>query len=247
VSSLTEQEIIRYSRHIILPEVGGRGQKKLKSASVLVAGVGAAGSAAALYLAAAGIGKLTLWDPGLVTLQDLTGAIAHDRSRIGLPRARSAARPLRAINPDATVDVLDRESDVAGWIPEHEILLASAGDWAGFAKLSYAGGTSAVLYGVHGAHGAVGTFRPGAPCPDCLGDERARAAGLSPEAGGGEAIAAAAGVVGVMAATEAIKLILGIGRPLTGRVLAYDGWAATFAETEFGERPGCPVCGGETK
>lgn len=243
--SLTEQEIIRYSRHIILPEVGGRGQKKLKGGSVLLAGVGAAGSAAALYLAAAGIGRLTLWDPGLVGPADLEGAIAHDRSRIGLPRARSAAKPLAALNPDANVEVLDREGDVAGRIPEHEVLLASAGDWAEMSRLVYKAGTSAVFFAAHGASGAAATFRPGAPCPACLGRERAMSAGLFPEDGAKAAIAAAAGVVGVIGATEAIKLILGIGRPLAGRVVSYDGWNATFRETEFGGSPTCPVCGGE--
>lgn len=239
--SLTEQEIIRYSRHIILPEVGGRGQKKLKAASVLLAGLGPAGSAAALYLAAAGIGRLTLWDSGLVTPQDLEGAIAHDTARIGQPRARSAALPLSRINPDATVEVLDRESDVVGAVPAHQVIVASAGDWAELTGVAYRSGAGAVLCGVHGASGAVTVVRAGEPCLDCLGVEKARTLGLFPD--GTAAVAAAAGVVGVMAATEAVKLILGVGTPLFGRVLAYDGWAATFSDEFYQKRPGCPVCG----
>ncbi|HWI52085.1 MAG TPA: ThiF family adenylyltransferase [Symbiobacteriaceae bacterium] len=233
--SLTEQEVVRFSRHIILPEVGGRGQKKLKAASVLLAGLGASGSAAALYLAAAGIGRLTLWDPGLVTLQDLEGAIAHDRSRVGEPRARSAAVPLRAIHPGAQVAVLDREADLVGSLPEHDVVLLSAGDWAALAPAVKQG----VYFGVHGAAGAVTVVGPGGPCLDCLGAERARSLGLWPDQG---AIAAAAGVVGVVAATEATKLILGIGTPLTGRVLTYDGWDCRFGETAFSARAQCACC-----
>ncbi|HYG60475.1 MAG TPA: ThiF family adenylyltransferase, partial [Symbiobacteriaceae bacterium] len=145
--SLSEQEIIRYSRHIILPEVGGRGQQKLKAGAILLAGLGAAGSAAAMYLAAAGVGRLTLWDPGVVTAQDLVGAIAHDRGRIGWPRARSAAVPLRAIQPGARVEVLDRESDVAGCLPEHHILLLSAGNWAQLDEPALRGGTPVIYCG----------------------------------------------------------------------------------------------------
>lgn len=231
--SLSEQEVVRFSRHIILPEVGGRGQKKLKAASVLLAGLGAAGSAAALYLAAAGVGKLTLWDPGLVTAEDLAGGIAHDRSRIGQPRARSAAVPLRLIYPGAEVAVLDREADLAGNLPEHSLGLFSMGDWP------VRGG---VYFSAHGATGAVTAVPPGGPCLGCLGAGRARELGLWPEAGGASALAPAAGVIGVVAATEAIKLILGIGAPLAGRVLNYDGWECRFTETEFVARPDCAGC-----
>lgn len=239
--SLTEQEILRYSRHIILPEVGGRGQRKLKAASVLLAGLGPSGSAAALYLAAAGIGRLTLWDPELVSPHDLEGGIAHDRSRIGLPRARSAAEPLRAINPAAEVEVLDRESDLLGAVPEHHVVVASAGDFGALSQAARLCGAGTVLCGVHGASGAVAVFRDGEPCLECLGAEPARAAGLYPDSPGAS-LAAAAGVIGVIAATEAIKLILGVGTPLTGRVLHYDGWTAAFAEEPFGRRSDCPVC-----
>lgn len=240
--SLTEQEILRYSRHIILPEVGGRGQRKLKGASVLIAGVGASGSAAALYLAAAGIGQISLWDPGLLTPQDLEGGIAHDASRIGLPRARSAASPMQRINPDARIELLDRESDVAGAVPEHHVVVASAGDWAPMVEAAYKSGAAVVLFGAHGAGGAAAAFRSGQPCPRCLGGERARSLGLYPD-GGAPVLAAAGGVVGVIAATETVKLILGIGSPLFGRVLCYDGWNAEFRDEEFAMVEGCPLCG----
>ncbi len=240
--SLTEQEILRYSRHIILPEVGGRGQRKLKAASVLVAGVGASGSAAALYLAAAGIGQITLWDPSLLAPADLESGIAHSTSRIGQPRARSAATAMRAINPDAVIECLDRESDVVGAVGEHHLVLASAGDFAALARTALQSGAAAVLCGAHGAGGAAAVFRQGQPCFDCLGAARAQALGLYPEEGA-PALAAAAGVVGVVAATEAVKLILGAGTPLFGRVLCYDGWTAQFREEFFEKGVGCPRCG----
>ncbi|MDF2630096.1 MAG: molybdopterin biosynthesis protein [Symbiobacteriaceae bacterium] len=234
--SLSDQDVIRFSRHIILPEVGGRGQKRLKEASVLVAGLGASGSAAALYLAAAGVGGLTLWDPGVVTPQDLQGAIAHDWSRIGLPRARSAAVPLRAIYPENRMDVLEREADLLGDLPAHNVVVLSAGNWAELGPAAVRGGASAVFCGAHGADGAVTVVTPGSPCLGCLGAEQASLLGLFPDHGG---IAAAAGVVGVMAATEAIKLILGVGTPLAGRVMRYNGWDCRFEEASFGAREGC--------
>lgn len=241
--SLTEEEILRYSRHIILPEVGGRGQKRLKSGSVLLAGLGAAGSVAALYLAAAGIGRLTLWDPGLVTAQDLEGGIAHARERVGQPRARSAAVPLRAMNPGAQVEVCDRESDLFGLLHEHQVLLATTGDWGALVPESTRLGGTAVLCSARGARGAVSVFRSGEPCLRCLGGERAAAAGLTPEEGGVPAVAAAAGVVGVVAATEAVKLLLGTGTPLTGRILRFDGWNSRFEEEYFDAQDGCSCKG----
>lgn len=240
---LTEQEILRYSRHIILPEVGGRGQKKLRDASVLMAGLGPSGSVAALYLAAAGVGQLTLWDPGLVHPQDLESAIAHDRSRIGLPRARSAREPLSAINPDAEIVVLEREADVIGAVAAHQVVVATAGDWPGFQQEAIRIGVPVIFAACHGAGGAATAYKPGEPCLACIDREQAISLGLRPE-GEGAAIAAAAGVVGVVAATEAVKLILGTGTPLAGRMLAYDGWDARFREVLFTRRDGCPLCGG---
>jgi len=118
----------------------------------------------------------------------------------------------------------------------------TAGDWEGLQAAVLRAGTAAVLCGVHGAAGAAGTLRTGAPCLACLGAEQARSLGLYPE-GGGATVAAAAGVIGVVAATEAVKLILGIGSPLTGRVLTYDGWTATFGEHGYERNPRCSACG----
>lgn len=241
--TLTEQEILRYSRHIILPEVGGRGQQRIKSASVLVAGLGAAGSAAALYLAAAGVGRLTLWDPAPLAEADLARAIAHDRAHLGLSRAASARGKVTAINPDADVLASAEPDALPGLVNGHQVVLATAGDWEAVQAAALRTGAAAVFAGVRGAAGAVFAHRPGEPCLGCVPPEAREAAGLQPEEGGGCAVAAAAGVVGIAAATEALKLILGIGAPLTGRLWAYDGWAAGSREVAVTRRADCALCG----
>lgn len=240
--SLTNQEIVRYSRHIILPEVGGRGQRKLKSASVLLVGLGASGSAAALYLTAAGIGRIGLWDSELLAPQDLEAAIAHQRDRIGQPRSRSAAVALHAINPDLSIECIDRDSDLLGAVPGYQVVIASTGDWPGILRATHRAGISAIFCACHGAAGAVTCVGPSQPCLDCLGEVRRQSTGLYPE-GSTHSIAAAAGVVGVLASTEAIKLILSIGSPLFGRVIVYDGWEATFRETLYQQEVACCTCG----
>ena len=187
--TLTEQEILRYSRHIILPEVGGRGQQRIKSASVLVAGLGAAGSAAALYLAAAGVGRLTLWDPAPLAEADLARAIAHDRAHLGLSRAASARGKVTAINPDADVLASAEPDALPGLVNGHQVVLATAGDWEAVQAAALRTGAVAVFAGVRGAAGAVFAHRPGEPCLGCVPPEAREAAGLQPEEGGGCAVA----------------------------------------------------------
>ena len=207
------------------------GTRRLRAGAVLVVGLGAVGSAAAMHLGAAGLGRLTLWDPGIVTATDIR--------RAGQPRARAAAAPLRAALPETRIEVLDGESDVVGALPEHHLLLASSGPWTelGAAALRY--GTAVLFCGAQGAVGALTMVRPGGPCLQCLGAPGAAAVGLVPGEGG-----AAAAVVGALAAAEAVKFILGEGAPLVGRVLRYDSWQARFEEEPFERVPGCPGCAG---
>ncbi|MBP2017221.1 adenylyltransferase/sulfurtransferase [Symbiobacterium terraclitae] len=246
--SLTEQEILRYSRHIILPEVGGRGQKRIKAASVLVAGQGAAGSAAGMYLAAAGVGRITLWDPAELAAADLSGAIAHTLARIGQNRAESGRAKLEAINPDAEVKAVADPDALPALVAGHQVVVATTGDWDAVQAAAIASGAAVVFAGARGASGALFAYRPGEPCLGCIGADRAAEAGLVPEAGGtggdGRVVAAAGGVIGTAAATEALKLILGIGTPLTGRLLRYDGWEARFRESGVARRAECPLCAG---
>lgn len=239
--SLTEQEILRYSRHIILPEVGGRGQKRIMAASVLVVGLGAVGSAAALYLAAAGVGRISLWDPTPLTAADLRGAIAHAWDRIGQSRAASARESAAAINPSATVTALAEPDRLLDAVGEHQVVLATAGDWESIQSAAVRSGTPVIFAGASGASGGAMAYRPGEPCLGCVDRERAASLGLRPEGPEG-AVSAAAGVVGTAGATEAIKLILGAGTPLTGRILSYDGWEARFRETPVSRREDCRLC-----
>lgn len=207
------------------------GYRRLRAGAVLVAGLGPAGSAAAMHLGAAGVGRLTLWDPGVVA--------ATDRRWAGQPKARVAASPLRAALPETRIDVLDGESDVVGALPEHHLLLASAGPWAELGAAAQRSGTAVLYFGAHGYVGGVTMVRPGGPCLCCLGKGRAAAAGLVQGEGGG-----AAAVVGALAAAEAIKLILGEGEPLVGRVLRYDSWQARFEEEVYQRVPACFGCAG---
>jgi len=256
--SLTEQEILRYSRHIILPEVGGRGQKRIKASSVLVAGLGAAGSPAAMYLAAAGVGRITLWDPADLTAADLTGAIAHTRARIGQNRAESGRAKLEGINPDAEINAVTDPDVLPALVAGHQVVVATTGDWTAVQSAAAASGAAVVFAGVHGASGALFAYRPGEPCLGCIGPDAAADAGLLPEETGsgdvdtrfagsggvGRVVSAAGGVIGTAAATEALKLILGIGTPLTGRILRYDGWDARFREVRVTRRSDCSLCAG---
>ena len=196
-------------------------------------------------LAAAGVGRLTLWDPAPLTEADLSRAIAHDRAHLGVTRADSARDKLSAINPDADVLASAEPDALPGLVNGHQVVLATAGDWEAVQAAALPTGAAAVFAGVRGAAGAVFAHRPGEPCLGCVPPEAREAAGLQPEEGGGCAVAAAAGVVGIAAATEALKLILGIGSPLTGRIWAYDGWGAAFRETRVARRPDCPLCGGK--
>lgn len=241
--SLTEQDILRYSRHIILPEVGGRGQRRIKAAAVLVAGLGAAGSAAALYLVAAGVGRLTLWDPAPLSEADLEQALGHERGDLGRNRAAAAREKLLAINPDAAVTASADPGALPGLVEGHQVVVATCGDWPALQAAVLRAGAAAVFAAVHGASGAAFAHRPGAPCLGCVPPAEREAAGLFPEGGEGK-VGAAGGVVGVAAATEALKLILGIGAPLTGRLWSYDGWTARFREVRVERRPECPLCGG---
>lgn len=241
--TLTEEQIRRYSRHIIMPEVGGRGQKRILESSVLLAGLGGAGSAAALYLAAAGVGRIALWDPAPVTEADLTAAIAHTHDRLGQSRAASAAERLRAINPEAEVIVEESEASAAARLNADWVVLLSAEPWQPLHDQALKQGASVVACGAHGTGGAVTVFRQGGPCLACLDANSLREVGLYGEETGEAPLAAAAGVVGLTAAAEVIKLILGKGILLAGRVLTYDGWTAAVDEQKLEGRGNCPVCG----
>jgi molybdopterin/thiamine biosynthesis adenylyltransferase len=232
--SLSEAEILRFSRHIILREVGGRGQRRLKQAHVLVAGLGSAGSSAALYLKAAGIGALTLWDEGVVSQGDLAGSVVHAPERIGMARARSAAFTLSQLYQEGELTVLDREAELLMGLAAYDVILLASGPWEAVLAEARRLGIPVVLTAAHRGEGAVTVIAPEGPCFECLPERLRLLAGLHPEEGEG-AVAPAAGVVGTIAAAEVIKRLLGVGEGLAGRILRWDGWAATAAEFRWGE------------
>lgn len=232
--SLSESEIHRFSRHIILREVGGRGQRRLKEAHVLVAGLGPAGSSAALYLKAAGIGAITLWDDGVVSQGDLAGSVVHAQERLGMARARSAAFTLARLYQEGELTVLDRESELLMGLAAYDAILLSSGPWESIIQAAERLAIPVVLTAAHSGEGAVTVIAPDGPCFGCLPERLRLLAGLYPEEGEG-AIAPAAGVVGTMAAAEVIKRLLGVGEGLAGRILRWDGWDASVQELGWGE------------
>lgn len=232
--SLSESEILRFSRHIILREVGGRGQRRLKDAHVLVAGLGPAGSSAALYLKAAGIGSMTLWDDGVVSMGDLAGSVAHAQERLGMARARSAAFTLGRLYQEGELTVLDREADPLLGLAAYDVILLANGPWESIMREAERLGIPVVLTAAHRGEGAVTLVAPDGPCFACMPERVRLLAGLYQEEGEG-AIAPAAGVVGTMAAAEVIKRLLGVGEGLSGRILRWDGWEATVNEFTWGE------------
>lgn len=202
---LSNEEVLRYSRHIILPEVGGRGQLKLKASRVLLAGLGPTGSVAALYLAAAGIGAFALYDPDLASgAEDFSRWTGEEGAR-----AELAAAKMTAINPDASVNVVAHPD-----LSAVDVVLVTSGDPLQFRSAN----VPVVVAGTAGMSGSATVLIPGALAPE----------GITTDAS--DAFLPAAGVVGSIAATEVVKLILGAGRILSGRVLRYDGLSASFRE-----------------
>jgi len=247
--ALTEQQVERYSRHILLPEIGGRGQQRLLEAKILVAGAGALGSPAALYLAAAGIGKIGIADSDAVEVSNLQRQILHATPDLGQPKAESAARSIRALNPD--VEVITHQERLT----PQTILEVMDGydfvvDGTDNFPTRYLINDACVLIGrglVHGAifrfDGQITTIVPGrGPCYRCLYPEPPPP-GLVPSCQEAGVVGAVAGVIGAMQANEAIKWVLGAGDLLVGRLLIYDALRASFREVKMQRDSNCPLCG----
>jgi len=244
----TEEQLKRYSRQISLKEVGIAGQEKLTAGRVLVIGAGGLGSAALMYLAAAGVGTLGIADYDTVELSNLERQILHRTSRLGTPKTASAIETLREINPDPRLipyQIRLTSENILDIIQEHDIVLDCTDQFEN--KLLINDACVAVRKpfvhgGVRGTSGQVMTWRPGPwPCLRCLmGDappkeETNTALGV---------LGAAVGVIGCMQALEAIKFLLGKGELLTGRMLHFNGMDMTVSETVLPERsPYCRACG----
>jgi len=242
----------RYSRHLRLPEVGLAGQKRLQATRMLLVGAGGLGSPAALYLAAAGVGTMRIVDDDVVDLSNLQRQILHTNARIGMPKVDSAAIAISALNPRTAIEAVNERitADNVERILDGMDVVIDGGD--NF-PVRYLLNDACVklrkplVYGaVHRFEGQISVFDAGrqrgvAPCYRCLFPEPPppEAAPNCSEAG---VLGVLPGVIGMLQATEAIKLVLGIGEPLRGRLLQFDALAMRFRETRLAADPACPVC-----
>ena len=246
----SEDEIRRYSRHILLGEVGGTGQARLRAARVLVVGAGGLGSPLILYLAAAGVGTIGVVDHDVVELSNLQRQVAHTTARIGAPKAASAAAAAGAINPLARVVAhplrLDA-SNAAGLIAEYDIVCDGTDNFATrylLADATALGRRTLVSAAVLRFEGQLSTFKPhqGGPCYRCL-FPHPPPPGSVPSCSEAGVLGAVTGVMGTLQATETIKEILGIGESLSGRLLIWDALATAFRTVRLRPDPACKLCG----
>lgn len=247
----TEDQIQRYARHILLPEVGGEGQAKLAAARVLVIGAGGLGSPVALYLAAAGVGTIGIVDDDRVDLSNLQRQIAHTTARIGQPKVHSAAEAMRAINPEVTVEEHATRLTAANaldLVSRYDLVCDGSDNFATrflVADACHLARRTLVSAAVLRFEGQLSTFRshrPGQPCYRCL-HPAPPPDGLVPTCAEAGVFGAVTGVLGTLQATEALKEILGIGDSLSGRLLLWDALAARFRTVTLRPDPACALCG----
>ncbi|UFN50186.1 molybdopterin-synthase adenylyltransferase MoeB [Roseomonas sp. OT10] len=248
----SEAELHRYSRHILLGEVGATGQARLRAARVLVVGAGGLGSPLALYLAAAGVGTIGLVDHDTLELSNLQRQVAHDTGRLGQNKADSAARTLRALNPEVSVEVHAVRLDAAAatpLIPRYDLVCDGTDNFATRFLLGDAChllGRPLVTAAVLRFEGQLTTYKShlGAPhpCHRCLHPEPPPP-GLVPTCSEAGVMGAVTGVMGTLQATEVMKEILGIGEGLSGRLLLWDALAARFRDIRLRRDPECALCG----
>ncbi len=246
--NLSPSERDRYSRHLLLPEIGAAGQERLKAARVLVVGAGGLGSPASLYLAAAGIGKLGIVDHDRVDLSNLQRQLLFDTAQLGASKARAAQARLQALNPEIDVIAHDAELDADNALEllrHYDCVL----DGSDRLTTRYLVNDACVLLklrlvsaAIHRFEGQAMTYVPGlGPCYRCLFPESAEGSAANCAQAG--VLGVLPGMLGVLQATEAIKLILGIGDPLVGRLLTFDALAMQWREFHFSRREDCAVCG----
>ena len=247
--SFSEAELDRYARHILLREIGGPGQKRLKAARVLVVGAGGLGSPVLLYLAAAGVGTIGVIDDDVVEGSNLQRQVIHASDRIGMPKVFSAEVAMRALNPFIEVRPYHRKltEEVAGLVAEYDLVLDGTDDFDTrylVNRASVAAGVPLISGAIAQWEGQLSLFHPakGAPCYACVFPIRP-APGLVPTCAEAGVAAPLPGVIGTMMAMEAVKWITGAGETLAGRLMIHD---ALFAETRvirLKRREDCEVCG----
>jgi sulfur-carrier protein adenylyltransferase/sulfurtransferase len=246
---MTEAQSKRYSRHLLIPEVGEQGQFKLLDSKVLLIGAGGLGSPAAYYLAAAGVGTIGIIDADVVEESNLQRQILHNTKRIGQYKAESAKEAIEALNPDVKVityiERLD-ETNVARIIADYDVIIDGTDNFPTRYLLNDAAliANKPVVHGsVFRFEGQVTVFKPyEGPCYRCLYPEPPPAA-LAPSCAEAGVLGVLPGVIGMLQAVETIKLLLGIGDPLVGRMMTYDALAGEFSELRLFRDPHCPACG----
>lgn len=246
---LSEAQAKRYSRHLLVPEVGEQGQLKLLDSKVLLIGAGGLGSPAAYYLAAAGVGTLGIIDADVVDDSNLQRQILHNTKRIGQYKAESARETIQALNPDVNVvtyiERLDEEN-VARVIADYDVIIDGTDNFPTRYLLNDAAliANKPVVHGsVFRFEGQLTVFKPyDGPCYRCLYPEPPPAA-LAPSCAEAGVLGVLPGVIGLLQAVETIKLLLDIGEPLVGRMLTYDALAGEFNELSLYRDPDCPACG----
>jgi adenylyltransferase/sulfurtransferase len=247
--SLSNEEILRYSRHLIMPEVGMEGQLKLKAANVLLVGTGGLGAPLGLYLAAAGVGRLGLVDFDTVDFTNLQRQIMFGTSDVGRPKSVAATERLRSLNPDIHIETYDTHltSDNAlELLRDYDVIVDGTDNF----PTRYLVNDASVLLGKPNVYGSIFRFEgqvsvfgaPGGPCYRCVYPEPPPP-GLVPSCAEGGVLGVLPGIVGCIQAMEAIKLILGVGDPLIGRLLLFDALGMKFRELKLRKNPDCPVCG----
>jgi len=248
-TELSGDEIKRYSRHLIMPEVGVDGQKKLKAGSVLCIGAGGLGSPAAMYLAAAGVGRIGMVDFDVVDFSNLQRQLLHGTSSVGRSKLDSAKDRLHDLNPHVEIDTYETtvtSDNALDLFRPYDVILDGTDNF----PTRYLVNDACVLTGKPNAYGSIFRFEGQAsvfgtkegPCYRCLYPEPPPP-GLVPSCAEGGVLGVLPGIIGVIQATEAIKLILGVGEPLIGRFLIYDALKMRFRELKLRKDPDCPVCG----
>jgi molybdopterin/thiamine biosynthesis adenylyltransferase len=246
--ALSPEQRERYSRHILIPEIGLEGQTKLLEAKVLLLGAGGLGSPAALYLAAAGVGTLGIVDNDVVDLSNLQRQVAHSNDRIGTPKVDSAETAIKEINPDVNVVKYQTRLDASNImeiIEGYDVIIDGVDNFPTRYLLNDATvrlDIPVVSASILGFDGQLSVFKPhDGPCYRCLYPTPPPAE-LAPSCGANGVLGVLPGTMGLLQSTEVIKLIVGSGEPLIGRLLLYDALAASFTELKVRRDPDCPVC-----
>jgi molybdopterin/thiamine biosynthesis adenylyltransferase/rhodanese-related sulfurtransferase len=245
---LTAEQRERYSRHFLLPEIGQEGQQKLLDAKVLLLGAGGLGSPTALYLAAAGVGTIGIVDNDVVDLSNLQRQVIHTTARVGTPKVDSAEESMKAINPDVNVVKYEERLDAANVmriIEGYDVIVDGLDNFPTRYLINDASvrlQIPVVSASILGFDGQLSVFKPyDGPCYRCLYPVPPPA-DLAPSCGANGVLGVLPGTMGLLQATEVVKLVVGVGEPLVGRLLLYEALGATFTELKVRRDPECPIC-----